>query len=337
MLTATELVHVIRTGLIESIHCGHIAIVDTGGHLRAFVGDPNRLTLARSSVKPIQALAAVEAGAVERFGLDRQNLAVTCGSHHGQAMHITAVTSLLDRIGLSPSDLECGIHPPVNANARLELIRAGQEPSALYNNCSGKHSGMLTLARVLGVEAAGYHRDGHPVQIRMRATVAEMADMPSEDLQTATDGCGVPSFALPLWRLAYAFARFGRPDGLRPELAAAAKTIGSAMLTHPELVAGTDAFDTELMTGANGAIICKSGAEGVHCMALPGLGLGVAVKIDDGSSRGIPPVTMNILAGLGIDPPTDRLNRFRHTIIKNARGETVGELRPVFALREGQS
>ncbi len=329
------LVEVRRGGLAEARHRGHVAVVDADGRLVAHAGDPDHVSFWRSAAKPFQAAAVVAAGAADGFGLDGAELAVMCASHNGEEEHLETVRRLLARAGLGEGNLRCGIHPPAGEAARAALLRAGAEPGPLHNNCSGKHAGMLLLARHRGWPVKGYTDLDHPVQRAMLETVAAVAGVVPEEVALGVDGCGVPTFGLPLRRLALAFARLARPrgaPGLAAPLAVALERVGRAMAAHPSLVAGTGRFCTDLMRVTGGRLLGKVGAEGVYGVAVTDRGWGVAVKVEDGGSRGLYPAVARALELLGLLSRAEAgaLAGHARPVVRNHRGEAVGEVRPVF-------
>jgi L-asparaginase II len=274
----------------------------------------------------------VDDGAAERYGLTLPELALCCASHAGSAAHTALAERILEKAGVTAAALACGPHPPFDDEARRALEEAGLEPGRLHNNCSGKHAGMMVLARARGWEPAGYERPDHPVQQRILAEVARWARLPVEAIRLATDGCGVPCFALPLRRMALAFAG----------LAAAARagergpaTVVQAMTAHPEMVAGPGRLCTELMRRAAGRLFAKTGAEGVYCVGVPGAELGIALKVEDGASRAVAPAILAVLRELDLIGEDDlgALHAFAWPALANTRGEPVGEVRAALRLR----
>ena len=266
---APIVVELVRLPLAESSHLVHAVVVDTAGDVVRAWGDVERLTHPRSSVKPLQALPLVETGAADAHGLSDLQLALACASHNGEPGHVEAVDAWLDRIGCSPDDLECG-------------VQAGRGSTPSGNNCSGKHVGFLTVARHLGVDPKGYIRPDHPVQRLVTAALAETTGTKLDPALAGTDGCGIPVHPIPLRSIAFAAARFGTPPGTWSAGSGdAARRLGAAMAAEPWFVAGTDRLCTDLL--ADGDIVVKDGAEGVQFAALPRLGLGIAVKAEDGS------------------------------------------------------
>lgn len=324
---------VFRGDLVESLHRGDIAVVDGQGRIVAAVGDPEKVTYMRSSAKPIQALPVVETGAADAFGLTEEELAVICASHSAEQEHIQVVRGILEKIGLDESFLACGVHAPLDEVSARLLILEGKDPGPIHNNCSGKHAGMLAMAVHLGFSLQDYFLPDHPLQQLILTTMSEMTGLARDEIRIGVDGCGVPVFGLPLRRMAWAYARMISP-GLEARRAEAARRIVTAMTRHPVLVAGHGRFNAELLLKTRGRVWGKSGAEGVFCLGLPGPGLGVAVKVEDGSSRAIPPVVLEVLQQLGVLTAEEEreLAAFRRPDNTNHRGQVVGRIQPVFQL-----
>ena len=292
------LVEVLRGKTVESRHAGAVAIADACGRLLLALGDVERPVFPRSAVKAMQAIPLVESGAADAFGLSDKELAVACASHSGDRVHVEAVRSLLAKAGLDESALACGAHWPVSDKAMRALIEAGRRPEAIHNNCSGKHAGVLTASVHLGFEPRGYERPDHKLQVMIKGIVSETCGIALRDSGMAVDGCSVPTWSLPLTALARGFARLGTGEGLAPARAEAARRLCDACFAEPVLVAGEGRFDTIAMRALAPELFVKGGAEGVHCAALPGLGLGIALKIDDGAKRGTERALAEIVAAL---------------------------------------
>jgi len=335
MSAPPALVELTRGPIVEAIHRGDLAVVSADGSRVASVGDPGRkVTYWRSSAKPFQAMPLVYTGAAERFGLDAADLALCSASHQGEPMHTERVLRILERIGCGPDDLRCGAHAPYDGPTADALRQAGDRPSALHNNCSGKHAGMLVLARHLGAPAETYLEPDHPVQRAILANVRLVTGL--DEIATSVDGCGVPCFALSVERMALAFARLMTPEALGEPFATAAGAIRDAMRTHPALVGGTGRFDTDLMREANGRLVSKGGASGVLCIGIDD-GRGLALKIEDGAvtpgySRGV--ACIEALRQLGVldDATVSLLASHARPQLRNVAGGVVGEARPAFTL-----
>jgi L-asparaginase II len=327
-LTGDEAVNEVtvwRGDTIESRHTMHVAVVSADGDLHAFAGDPEFMTFARSAVKPIQALPLIEDGVIERFGLTDEELALCCASHSGEPMHVALAASILSKIGTGAESLACGPHEPFDHDAADALRKAGEQPTRLHNNCSGKHAGMLALARARGWLLSGYHEPHHPVQQRMLVEMARWTGVSARSIATGVDGCGVVTFGVPLQRLAAAFAALARASR-RNEGAGARVT--QVMMRYPQIVAGTNRMCTELMRVAAGRIFVKVGAEGVYCAGVPGAEIGVAVKAQDGGQRAAETGLLAVLRTLGVldDEEMTKLQRWSRPDVRNTRKERVGRI-----------
>ncbi len=350
-LSYQPVLEVTRGNVVESVHYGAVAVANARGELVAWWGDPEVVTFLRSSAKPFQALPLLESGAADRFGLSPKQLAVICASHSGTDEHVATVASVQAQAGVREKDLLCGVHPPYDPATSRRLKEAGEEPTPNRHNCSGKHTGMLALARFLGESTEDYIDPAHPIQRRILAAFAEMCAVEPSQVEVGIDGCSVPTFAVPLQAAAGAYARLAGPSALGGTRAAACQRIFAAMTAHPEMVSGPGRFDTVLMQATGGRMVAKGGAEGYHGIALtPGaLGrgspaLGVAIKIADGdvgSRSDTPPgqragsrVVLAVLESLGALGVGDvsRLAEFGPTPVTNWRGLRVGEMRACLRL-----
>lgn len=318
----------------ESTHCGSIAVVDADGRVVASVGNPHRLTTMRSTAKPFQTMAVVESGAADRFEMAPADIAVIAASHSGEPRHTDAVQRLLARAGLTVAALQTGTHPPLHGPTRMALEQRGESLSPLHHNCSGKHAGMLCACVHHGWDHRTYLRPDHPMQRAVLRLVSDMVGVRPQEVATAIDGCGVPTFAVPLVAIARGFARLAEPRSIAPPHAAAAARVRAAMLAHPEMVAGEGRLDTDLMALASGRVLAKAGAEACYGVSLVERGWGVAVKIEDGNPRATPIAVVEALRQLGAltDSQLDALAGYARPLVRNYRGEVVGEGRPVFAL-----
>lgn len=323
-------IEVTRGALVESRHRVTVAVVDVAGTVVLQAGDVERPVYARSSIKPLQALAVVESGAADAFALTDAEVALACASHNGEARHTEAVHAWLERVGFSVADLECGAHAPSDAESAADLVRAGVQPTALHNNCSGKHAGFLTLVRHIGAKLPGYVRFDHPVQQRVLGILEQMTGLDLDQAPRGIDGCGIPVIAIPLGNIALAMARLAQPDDQPEPRQAAAARICHAMAAQPFMIAGTDRFDTRVIEATGGAALVKAGAEGFHCATLPALGLGVALKVEDGAKRAAEVAMAHMLRRLGVaDTEGGTFDELIAPEVVNRRGETVGTLRAV--------
>ena len=327
------LVKMSRGDMVESRHRGSYAVVDAAGGVVLAQGDIEHPVYPRSAIKPLQALPLLETGAADHFGLGVKEIALACASHNGSAPVVAAVESWLTRIELSPADLECGATAPSDGEAAQVLVRAGRPPSALHNNCSGKHAGFLSAARHLGEPTRGYIGRGHPAQRRVEAALAAMTGLDLAHAPHGTDGCGIPVIGIPLKALARAMARLADPTGLASGRAAAARRILEAMAAEYSIVAGASRFTREVMRVAAATVRVKPGAEGVCCAALPQRGLGVALKVSDGAGRAADVAMGALLVRLGALGPAQaaEIAAVLNPSVKNVAGHAVGELRAVAA------
>jgi L-asparaginase II len=323
------LAETIRGNWVENRHRGAYVVMDADGRIIASAGDIERPVFPRSAIKSMQALPIFARHAEDRFHHSEEELALACASHHGEEVHVATANGLLTRIGLSAADLECGAHVPTNAAAREALRAAGAEPSPLHNNCSGKHSGMLSVALAMGVPTSGYVGREHAVQQAVRGAVEAVIGESLTEGKCGTDGCSIPTFAAPLRAFAYGFARMATGRGISAELGAAAQRLFNAATNHPHLVAGTGHADTLLMTAFKGRLMQKIGAEGVQCGAIRDKGWGYALKCDDGNIAASQAMLAGLLLKLS-DPDAEQralLETLAHQTIRSVRGAAVGELR----------
>jgi len=326
--SAVPLLRVERGEVEEGLQRGHLAAVDGGGALVAAAGDPTRLTYFRSCAKPFQAMAALRTGIVERFGLTGEHVAIICASHNGEPRHVATVRDLLAHAGIDESALQCGAHWPYDESAATVVRRQMAEPLAVFNNCSGKHSGMLAAARVLQAPLETYFEPSHPVQQRIRQVIEEFTGSATNDVVYGIDGCSAPNAAVPLAAMARSFARLVTLDD------AAAKTAVEAMTSHPFLVGGTKRFDTALMEVTNGRVLAKGGAAGAHCTADRRSGVGLALKLEDVDGTWVSAAVMAALIDLGWLAPAEQqaLDRYAHPTLRNHKGLEVGRVRPLLHL-----
>ncbi|HEX8844004.1 MAG TPA: asparaginase [Pyrinomonadaceae bacterium] len=340
---AEPLVEVKRGSITESRHRGHIVAVDGDGQMIAWLGAPHTVTYLRSSSKPHQAIPLLASGAAERFNLTEKEVAIACASHNGEEIHTETVARMLDKIGLDASALKCGAHEPYSAEAARRLRERGEEPTALHNNCSGKHTGMLALALHLGAPIETYDQPDNPVQLNIVRRISQFSDVPVEDIAVGIDGCGVPTFGVTVRAMALMYARLvAVPEDSDAETREACSRIVSAMTEYPEMIGGrAERLDTVIMRAAEGRVVSKVGAEGVYtagvlpCPQWP-RGLGLAFKIEDGEDRRArPTVVIESLRQLGVlsDGALEAVNPYASFTILNRRNDTVGQVRASFELR----
>jgi L-asparaginase II len=313
-------------GAVECVYHGSVAIVDRDGRLVAGAGDADGINFTRSTLKPLQALPFVEDGGLGRFGFGSQELALLCSSHSGEAVHVALVQSLLDRVGASVDDLQCGTHPPRYFEATGQLRPPSFAARALHHNCSGKHSGFLAYCRLHGHRLEDYLDPDGPLQVRIRNTVQAFAG--EEPLVAGVDGCSAPNFAMPLHRLAAAYCRIACDDspGLR--------ALFYAMTRHPDLVSGTARTDLALMQAGAGDWVSKIGADGLQALGVRSRGLGIAIRIAGGSAAALHAATVEVLHQIGLldDPARSPLAAHFRPLQRNARGTVTGRTVPLFSL-----
>jgi L-asparaginase II len=328
------LVEVVRGAFVESRHRGAVAVIDADGGTALALGDVERPLYPRSAVKAFQALPLVESGAAERFGVTDAELALACASHSGEPAHVATAAALLAKVGRDGASLECGPHWPLGLPAARALAASGGAPTALHNNCSGKHAGFVCLACMLGAEPAGYIGPAHPVQVAVRAALETVTGAAHTPEAMATDGCSIPTYAVPLRALALGFARFGSGVGVGPGRATAAERLRAAVAAHPEMVAGEGRFDTKVARALVRRAFVKTGAEGVHCAALPELGLGLALKCDDGAGRAAEVIMAALILRFLVLSDAERaaVQALARPTLTNWNGIAVGEIRPSTAL-----
>lgn len=327
-MTNPVLAEAIRGAWSESRHRGAVAICDARGRRIWSVGDIERRTFPRSAIKMLQALPLLESGAADDLGLGDAELALACASHGGEPQHVETVSRWLGRLGVEETCLACGAHAPMHAPSAAALARSGVSPGRVHNNCSGKHAGFLSVAGRVGAPWANYAAPDHPSQRLALRAIADLAGLPADDLDLGVDGCAAPAPVMSLERLAVAMARLADPDGLEPGRATAARRLRAAVRARPDMLAGTGRACTEITAVSEPGVTVKVGAEGVYTAVLGGLGLGVALKIDDGATRAAECVLVEVLTALGqLDPSAPAASRFGSARVRNTVGETVGAVR----------
>jgi L-asparaginase II len=335
-MTNPIVVNIRRADRVESHHRGSVVVLDADGAIVLALGDIERLVYPRSAVKAIQALPLIESGAAERFGLNDAEIALACASHMGEEVHADTAKSMLRKAGQSADALECGAHWPFSVDAARAMAQAHLQPSALHNNCSGKHAGFVCTACATDNDPAGYVAPHHPVQVMIRDAMESLTGAIHDPDGCGTDGCSIPTYAVPLKSLALGFARFGSGVGLAPKRAAAARRIRLAMANAPEMLSGQGKFDTLIAATFGERVIAKVGAEGVYCGAFPDAGMGVAIKCDDGSMAAAE-LMMAAVTALCLTSRSETqeqtLQKLMRPELRNWNGRLVGQVEPaeVFA------
>ena len=338
------MIEVTRGPIVESVHFGAAAVVDSSGKLLASCGDPQTVTYMRSSSKPLQVLAFVEAGGVEKFNLTERELAIMCASHSGTDEHVKVIEEIQKKTGIREENMLCGTHPPSHQPTREAMIKRGEKPTPNRHNCSGKHNGFLAYALLRSLPLEDYINPNHPIQQTIIQTFAEMCDLRPQEISIGVDGCSAPVFGIPLYNAALGYARLCDPEGLPDNRARACRQITYAMTANPDMIAGPGEFDTDLIRIVGGNLITKAGAEGFQSIGLlpsslgkKGPGIGVGFKISDGDSteRARPAAALEILRQLGLPLSTDQLkniSKYGSHPIFNWRTLEVGQLHSCFNL-----
>ena len=336
-MNAQLLANVIRGETVESVYCGHLSIIDGNGNTVASLGDPSTVTYFRSSAKAFQAIPFLTSGAAEAFSFAEDEVALAVASHSGEPMHVEIAARMLAKAGFSESDLQCGEHLPFSEAEAHEMLAAGEKPTQLHNNCSGKHAAMLAFAKHIGADTATYLSPDNRIQKRILRCVADFAEVPEDIIATGVDGCSAPIFALPVVAMAKSFINLIAPAKFPEQTQLACRRIVDAMISYPELIGGSTRLDTMLMNAAPARIISKVGADGVWlCGVLPcekwPTGLGIALKVADGDDyRARPVVAIEILRQLDVLSKND-LAEMSPMPVKNRRGDSVGKVVGVIAI-----
>lgn len=321
------LVEFTRGNWVENRHRAAFCVADSSGKIVASAGDVDHPIFPRSAIKSLQALALFESGAVDQFALDDRDLALACASHKGEPIHVEGVERFLDKIGMSADQLECGAHVPSDKAAREAMRAKGEAPTALHNNCSGKHTGMLAVAKAMGVDPKGYIEQDHAVQKLVRSCVEKVVGDTMSTDRCGRDGCSIPTWASPLRGFATGFAKLSDPNSDLPALyTQAGQRLFDACAQNAMLVAGTDRIDTDAMEAFKGQLMMKVGADGVFCGALRNSHLGFALKVDDGSVPAAEAIVAGLVASLAeaSDAQKKLLAQWSHKTTKNWRGFEVG-------------
>jgi L-asparaginase II len=339
-LVLTRLAEVTRGGIVESVHEGMIAVVDVDGNLVASAGDPEAVIFYRSSAKPFQAIPVIESGAADHYGFTPAELALCCASHYGSQLHQSQVTAMLAKLDLNPAALQCGAPLPAD-DTEFGRIMEGLVPrSPLHCDCSGKHTGMIATALHLGLPIEGYLELEHPIQQRILQVMAEVCRVPVDSFVLGTDGCSVPTFGAPIRAFATSWAALAAPErvpeGAGRQYASTLNRLREAMIAFPENVSGNGALVATIMHAGGGDFVCKSGAEGLICLGVPAAGLGIAIRVADGSFRAHAPIVVSVLEQLGLIRPeqTDTILSAHSTQLRNHNGRHVGDIRAAFELMQ---
>ena len=332
----TPLAYIYRNNNVEAVHYGSIAVVDEHGKLIHYAGDPEMFTMMRSSIKPFQALPLLMSGGFDHFNYNDKQLALMCASHNGTDEHKEVAASILKAAGNSVEDLQCGCHWPIWMQDENVFPTNGEDKDVLRENCSGKHSGFLALAKFLNEDTKKYLDPNGKAQKLVKQAVADMCEFPSDKFGTGVDGCSAPNFGYPLINLAIGFKNLALKQAKHSELKKAVERVNQAMTAHPKMVSGEKRFDYDVMRSFPGNVVCKVGAEAVEGIGFSEPKIGIVLKIDDGNRRALYPVCVEVLKQLDI---VDKIEKFpflqRHDKpeIKNYRGIVTGCIEAMFELK----
>lgn len=328
---AEPLVEVSRGEIVERLHTGHVVVIDNFKKIIYSKGDPYKYTYMRSSAKPIQVLPVIISGAAQHFNFTDKEIAIICASHYAEPDHLETLKSILKKIDLKESDLKCGDATSLKLSHAFALARAGLQDRPFYNDCSGKHLGMLAYTLFMKRKIENYLDPDHETQQDILNIFAEFCEYPVEKISIGIDGCSAPVFALPIYNMAVAYLKLSNSSLLDEPTQVHANTIFNAMTAHPEMVAGTNGFCTELMRITNGKMIGKIGAEGVYCVGVKDKGLALAVKIEDGNMSVLSCVVIQVLDQLNVlsDNEKKQLEKFRVIANLNDRQTIVGFQKPL--------
>jgi len=332
---SVKLAEVYRGDILESTHMGSIVAVNRDGEMLYELGDTGRVTFFHSAAKPLQALTVLEAGIVEEYGFGLKEIAVMASSHNGESEHIDVLKGIMDKLGVSEDILQCGTHEPLGKEAAEDLRAAGLQATRLHCNCSGKHLGFIAASKLKGLPLHDYHKVEHTIQKEVRNILSEFGNVQHADIVTGTDGCSVPVYGMPLRNMALVYARLCDESFADGRYRKSQNYILSAMTMYPEMIAGKDRFDTEIMKNFGDRVITKMGAEGVCCAGLPGKGVGFALKIEDGSPRAIEPVVLEALIQMEVikGDEIEDLMKFLEPPIISRKQEKIGHIRANFRLK----
>ena len=333
---SVKLIEVTRGDIAESIHRGDVAIVDYKGDLLYYAGNPHKVTYIRSAAKPIQALNVILSSAYKQYELSLKEIAVMCASHYGEDFHRETVEEILSKIGLNKEFILGGSVPSLSQEVALLQAWDNEYPDQLYSDCSGKHAGFLAVCRKKGYSVDDYLKAEHPVQKEVVDIISKVCQYPKERIKLGVDGCSVPVHAFPLFNMALGYARLAKPDNFQSDYEEASEIVFKAMNQYPEMIAGTNGFCSQLIRNTNGKLIGKIGAEGVYCIGLKKEGIGIALKIEDGSMNRIPPAVLKILEDLDVLTKSElkALEKYSPMDNLNDKNIIVGEISANFKLEK---
>lgn len=325
---AVDLVYETRGEIPECIHKGDWVAVGPAGRIIASMGDIKKFTYFRSAAKPIQALEVILSGAYSNFSFTKPEIALMCASNYAEPKHLQVLNSILQKLKLESNSLKCGPSKPLFAKYFGKNPKVPEHASNIYSDCTGKHAGMLAVCLQKGYPLSSYLNQSHPLQKKIKNLISSVCKYPAEKIITGIDGCGVSVFALPIYNMALGYAKIACPENLQPRFRQPAEIIYNAMIENPFMVSGTDGFCTDLMKHTNGRMIAKIGAAGIYCVGVKDKKMGIALKIENGNTKVIPPVIMQILTKLKLIDKTESENLGRWFELENYNdfGQSVGKL-----------
>lgn len=328
------LANVYRGPIVESTHYGHVAVADKHGKLLAYAGNPNRVTFMRSAAKPVQAVNVLLSGADKTFHFTSKELAIMCASHYGEDFHRDVIFSMLSKMNLTQDALLCGSPYSISDAYHATQLLENRIPQPFNSDCSGKHCGFLSVCKVKGYPLDSYNTPEHPMQKEILSLLSTFAGADPQTVPIGCDGCSVPVHGFSIAQMATLYARFADPSEMPKQYIEPCEILFQAMNDHPEMIAGTDGFCTALIKHTNGRLVGKMGAEAIYCVGIKEKGLGIAVKIEDGSLRAVPPVVLSVLDQLDLlsDTEKEALSSFLRPPVKNVPGEKIGEIAPAVEL-----
>lgn len=329
---AEKLIEITRGNIVETIHRGDIAVVNTKGEILFKIGDPDKVTYWRSAAKPVQATNVILSGAKDKFNFSEKEIAIMCSSHYGEIFHIETIEGILKKIKLQKDNILGGIVTSLSYNYALELARKQTVLNELYSDCSGKHAGMLSVCQTKGYSVHNYFEQNHQLQKDILKIISDYTDIQEDKIEIGIDGCSVPVHALPLKNMALAFARLSNPENFSPQYQEASTLIYNAMTNYPEMISGTNGFCSDLIRAANKKLIGKVGAEGVYCVGIKDKNIGIAIKMESGNMSVLPPAVIGVLKQFNILTEKELKTLSKYEIMDNTNDlkTVVGKIQAVF-------
>lgn len=333
-----KLVEVIRSGIVESEHFGDIAVVNKNGNLLYYVGNPEQLSFFRSSAKPLILLSHLKKNIHGYFNLTLRELAIMASSHSGGGIHVEVLSGIAKKLEIREDDLTCGIREPFGEKERYELYKTGKEPGQFHNNCSGKHLGNIAACKAMGYSPDSVYDPFHPIQLDIKALISDFCGLPAGSIHVGVDGCGVPVFGVPLKNMALSYSRIFDTGFMDGKYAGVQKLLHEAVTKNPDMIASDDRIDTQLIRLTEGDHFGKMGSDGVFCIHVHSKGIGIALKIRDGSIRAVAPAVIETLVQLKTLPSgiAEELEHFHYPPVKTWSGRIIGSITPVFTLKSNQ-